>query len=832
MTARFQVAELQGIWRSKGYNRILDISRKGFVTYDLSKVSCIEVRRGSLSEFESRFDRFEHQNEDQFTMLRRGGITRYTFVKQTSLPQQCQDGVPATTKDPELNFEVFWHYFDENYAFFELRNADWDQIYKTCRPQVTSKTTDDELLETFSAILGSLGDLHVSLRAGERVIESGERPVLLKQWQREFGIEEEDELYLAGFKKLRQVITKDFLHGQSRVAANNLVVWGKIEPNIGYLNILEMSGYAGRDAPLVDDLAALEEAMDQVMEDFRPVDAVVVDVRFNPGGEDSASLLIANRFADQERLAFSKKAVQGDRFTETQEIYVYPEGEFQFTRPTVLLTSDATISAAEIFTLCMMVYPHVTRVGESTQGVLSDVLGKQLPNGWKVGISNEVYTAADENCYEGMGIPVQVELPVFVPEYFYGGLELAVRKAISLIRGDLIALGKLKRPSLDEFITSMMETSHLPGLAACIVKNNGIAWSKGYGWANIEQRIPMTPDTLMNIGSISKTITATAIMQLWEEGKFQLDDDINNHLPFAVKNPFHPNEPITFRQLLTHTSSIHDGPAYEESYSCGDPKIPLRTWVEEYLTPGGVYYNREENFHDWKPGEEFDYCNVPFGLLGYLVEAISGSSFSDYCQANIFEPLGMNETSWYLADLDTAKHAVPYTYVSKGEIRGRLLQEGGNGQEVQEREGYIPNCLYSFPNLPDGLLRTSVHQLARFLMAYINNGSYEGRRILQESTVREILTSQLDQSMLLPSPWEGLGLTWHKHKESQGLTWYQLGLDSEDLVWGHRGSDPGITTAMLFRPTDGVGVIVFINTDWGWGLEEIAKRLFQEASIL
>lgn len=180
----------------------------------------------------------------------------------------------------------------------------------------------------------------------------------------------------------------------------------------------------------------------------------------------------------------------------------------------------------------------------------------------------------------------------------------------------------------------------------------------------------------------------------------------------------------------------------------------------------------------------------------------------------------MKETSWYLADLDTAKHAVPYTYTSKGEIRGELLPASGEGRENQETEGYIPNCLYSFPNFPDGLLRTSIHQLAHFLMAHINNGSYGDKRVLQESTVREILTNQLDQSLV---PDEGRGL---------GLTWYQWGLDSGDLVWGHTGGDPGITTRMLFRPSDGVGVIVFTNTGWGWGLEEIAKRLFQEAAIL
>jgi len=802
--ARCQVAELEGIWRSEGYNWVLDISAEGFVIYDLSKVSCVEAQRGSLSDFAHRFDRFEHQ-DNQFTMYE--SCLLYTSPSPRDY-------------DPELNFEVFWHYFDENYAFFGLRNVDWDQIYRTYRPQVTPETTDEELLEIFSVILSSFDDLHVSLIAGDRVIESAKPHVLLAQWQREFGLKGEDELYQVASPKLRQIITNRLLNGSSKVAANDLVMWGKIEPNIGYLNIIKMSGYAGPDASLMNDLAVLEKAMEQVMQDFRDVDGIVVDVRFNSGGEDAASLLIANRFADQKRLAFTKKAVHGDAFTEPQEIYVHPEGEFQFTGPTVLLISEATVSAAEIFTLCMMVYPHVTRVGESTQGVLSDVLRKRLPNGWKIGISNEVYTAADGNCYEATGIPVHVETPVFIPGYFYGGLELAVHKAVVLIKDDLIASGKLERPSLDEFITEIMETSHLPGLAACIVKNDGIVWSKGYGWANIEQRIPMSPDTLMNIGSISKTVTATAVMQLWEQGRFDLDDDVNNYLSFAVRNPFYPDEPVTLKQLLTHTSSIRDGSAYEESYSCGDPKIPLEVWVKGYLTPGGAYYDQRENFHEWKPGEKFDYCNVAFGLLGHLVEAISGSAFSDYCRANIFEPLGMNETGWYLSDLDVAKHAVPYTYVSNGEIRGRLIQEAGDVREAPIREGYVPNCLYSFPNFPDGLLRTSVHQLAHFLMAYINGGSYENKRILQETTVREVLTTQLNPSLL---PDEG---------KSLGLAWYQWVSDNGDLVWGHTGGDPGITTRMLFRPTDRVGVIVFTNTDMGWELDEIVRRLFQEAVAL
>ena len=128
---------------------------------------------------------------------------------------------------------------------------------------------------------------------------------------------------------------------------------------------------------------------------------------------------------------------------------------------------------------------------------------------------------------------------------------------------------------LDDFLESRVAQCPAPGLAAAIVKGNQLVWAKGFGWANRESNIPMSADTLMNIGSISKTITATAVMQLWEAGKFDLDDDINEFLPFVVRNPGNPEVAITFRQLLTHRSSIKDGPAYGESYACGDIVIRM-----------------------------------------------------------------------------------------------------------------------------------------------------------------------------------------------------------------------------------------------------------------
>jgi CubicO group peptidase (beta-lactamase class C family) len=235
------------------------------------------------------------------------------------------------------------------------------------------------------------------------------------------------------------------------------------------------------------------------------------------------------------------------------------------------------------------------------------------------------------------------------------------------------------------------------------------------------------------------------------------------------------------------------------------------------LVPGGEYYNQGENFHTWKPGEKFDYSNIGFGLLGVLVEVLSGSSFSDYCKANIFGPLDMQETSWYLADLDLTKHALPYTFYTNGETRGEIMQEQPKTANPQEGDGFIPNCLYSFPNISDGLLRTSIHQLANFLICHMNNGFHENVHLLQETTVEKIFTSQLDPTYVLDEQ-RNIGLTWYLGEITPGFTY-----------WMHGGSDPGISTLMGFNTTYGIGVIVFTNTGWAWTLEEIVKRLFVQA---
>ena len=425
---------IDGIWRTRGYGRILVIAPDGFENYDTTTISCIQISKGTRSDFNQAFDRVENNGQGQLSLYSKGGNRRYVHDKLDALPELCRKGTEI--KDPVYNFEVFWRAFKENYAFFKLHRVDWDHVYKTYRPRVSAKTTDDELLAILSEIIQSFDDPHVSLIAGDKYVSSHAPDAMAKFVDKEFGPVPSMERYLKVLEKLRSVMKNDFLNGNCRMAAGNMIVWGKIKPNIGYLNVFAMGGYAGLEASRTENIAALKETMDRVMEEFREVEAVVVDVRFNTGGYDELSLMIANRFADRKRLAFTLKAVDGSGFTPAQEFYVQPEGRFQFTRPTYLLTSERTMSAAETFTLYMMAFPHVTRIGDTTAGAFSSTT-KYMPNGWAVNLSNEIVKAANGIVFEGKGIPPQCQVPVFDPDHFVPGLKLAVDKAVSLFNDSL-----------------------------------------------------------------------------------------------------------------------------------------------------------------------------------------------------------------------------------------------------------------------------------------------------------------------------------------------------------------------------------------------------------
>ncbi|NDJ77542.1 MAG: beta-lactamase family protein, partial [Chloroflexi bacterium] len=325
---------------------------------------------------------------------------------------------------------------------------------------------------------------------------------------------------------------------------------------------------------------------------------------------------------------------------------------------------------------------------------------------------------------------------------------------------------------LDLVATTLLAETGIPGMAMAVVTPDGVAWSAGYGFANIEDGIPVTADTPFQLASVSKTMTGTSLMVAVESGALSLDDNINDLLPFAVDNPNVEGEVILVRHLVTHTSSVVDNwPVYDSMYGPGDPTIPLGDFLDGYLVPGGEWYDGAVNYADWMPGEVSDYSNVGAALAGYLVEATTGVPLNEYARATIFEPLGMTNTGWFLAEFDdTSLIAMPY-------------------DEDNEAYGY-----YGFVTWPDGLLRSSANDMGRFLAMVMNGGELDGVRILEQATVDQMLSPQL------PDVTGEFGVFWTLGEAGPGTI-------------GHSGGDPGVSTFVYFQPEWGVGVVLLFNSD-------------------
>ena len=300
------------------------------------------------------------------------------------------------------------------------------------------------------------------------------------------------------------------------------------------------------------------------------------------------------------------------------------------------------------------------------------------------------------------------------------------------------------------------------------------------GTADSGRGSPVTPGTVFTWASVSKTITATALMQLFDQNLFALDDDISKYLGFDVRVPACPQEPITVRHLLTHTSGIRDSKIYKSLYVEGDSPVGLGEFVHGYLTVTGRYFHRR-NFRKCCPGTVYDYSNIGAGVVGRLVEVISGVPFDRQVADAVCAPLGMVDTSFRLADLDRSILALP----------------GGDGPPQ------------GFPTFPDGTLRSPPRELAKFLIAYMQ-GSYRGRKVLKRKTVTMMLRNQ------------------SRVTSGQGLMWYTKKI-AGTRMWGHDGDDPGISSAMFFDPRTAIGVLLVANGEWRHGARRTMRKLVHYA---
>ena len=414
-SCKTQPHSITGIWVQEGYGRILEITDSTFTYFNTSENSCLPLIKGG--ELKERF-KIVHFNANKLT-LNPGGIVNYYFKRLQSLPIICNKKKLITDSSPEKNFEILWNTFDNHYAFFNQRNIDWNKIKEQYQLKIKNVKTDKELYELFIEILKLFNDGHIKLDVPDSLITTNKEEKNLQK------------------KKTKKDLTTDIINNyvnNLKNYNNGVIQWGNIKNSkIGYILITDMNDFSNYVSSsnlskkefeleyenvlktksgiqqLNDELNGVDFVMDTILKDFSNFKSIIIDLRFNGGGYETVALKLLSYFVDQPKHIISIKAKKSNGFTEYQK-YILSPSENHYNGNVYLLTSHCTASAAEIFALGTLSYPKIKRYGSSTEGIFSEILWKNLPNGWEFSLSNEVYTDSNGNGYEITGVPVNYEI--------------------------------------------------------------------------------------------------------------------------------------------------------------------------------------------------------------------------------------------------------------------------------------------------------------------------------------------------------------------------------------------------------------------------------------
>ncbi len=325
----------------------------------------------------------------------------------------------------------------------------------------------------------------------------------------------------------------------------------------------------------------------------------------------------------------------------------------------------------------------------------------------------------------------------------------------------------------EDCINSIIQQSAVAGLSVAVVKNNRIIYTHSFGSKDIATNTPLTNDCLFRIASISKSFSATSIMQLAEAKKLFLEDDISNLVGFKIRNPKFPGTIITLRMVMSHRSSINDRQGYFTLDAINPDKN--NNWAKCY--------------NDYEPGTGYQYCNLNYNMVGTIIEKISGERFDQYVKRHILDPLKLY--GGYCVDsLDKSRFATLYEYNdSLNEFIAAPAAYAPRSEEIRHYTMGYSTPIFS----PTGGMKISAPDLAAYMIMHMRQGRYRGKKIMSKQSAKQMQTQ-------LPGK-EGYGLAMMTTEK----------LIPGKTMKGHTGSAYGLYSAMFFHPEEKFGIVVISN---------------------
>lgn len=373
----------------------------------------------------------------------------------------------------------------------------------------------------------------------------------------------------------------------------------------------------------------------------------------------------------------------------------------------------------------------------------------------------------------------------------------------------LLIAAQFTHAQLADSLQALAQRMGVAGLSVVAVEKGELSGVWHTGLRDVERGLPVTDSTRFRVASVSKLVTVTGLMLLYDEGKFDLDDDVSAYLGFPLRNPSYPDVPITFRMLASHTSGIRDGSAYDgflgDTYRAAVP-VP----VKELFVPGGSHFS-EDMWQAHPPGTYFFYCNANYGLIGTLIERMSGQRFDVFMRDRLLKPLGIGG-SYAVADLDSIAQLAVLYRKTEGKWTPQADHFQGKKPEPRNLEGYQPGT-NGFVFGPQGGLRISALELTRILQLHLGAGKFEGKRFLSKKAIRLMHQPTWTYNGRNGESYHNLFTCWGLGVQ---ITQNQPG---GDVIWpgvalrGHLGEAYGLLSGLFFDPKTRSGFIFMLN---GW----------------
>lgn len=363
-----------------------------------------------------------------------------------------------------------------------------------------------------------------------------------------------------------------------------------------------------------------------------------------------------------------------------------------------------------------------------------------------------------------------------------------MRKAMLAILCLILSIG-LTSPAISEAgeehtkaLDEIFARFHTMGASVAVFQNGQITYTYAYGLADRKNELPATPDTLYQIGSISKLISNIGLMQLYEQGLFTLEDDMQAILGVPIRNPEYPDTPITVRQVLSHTAGLCDSGYYNLALYGKDMTLT------KMFTGNRAKYQFTKGL---RAGRHYDYCNFGGGLIGSLIEKLSGLTVEEYMHEHVFAPLGI-QAAYQPQLLDKSLLVAKQYDMDTGDMTNNPRLSALPAHDTPDPERAF---VYTA-----GKLTLSAPDLAKLLIALCDEGIYQDTRLLKPSTVQRMLERQDHIGSVDTDAGCGLCVAIVKDAEVEGRTMY-----------GHGGKANGMLCAAYFDPSDRTGVVMLTN---------------------